>query len=92
MICSCGKEVAQLHPKCVASRASASGHAATGAATREKLCVVCGKKVGNWHANGVHPSCLPKMEKLWDERGIGARLSQSQRDAILRGVNTGRSR
>lgn len=53
----------------------------------EKLCVVCQKKVGAWHESGVHPACEPKMKKLWDERGIGARLSQPQRDAILRGIN-----
>lgn len=53
----------------------------------EKLCVVCNKKVGAWHTSGVHPSCEPKLKELWKERGIGAGMTQAQRDAILRGVN-----
>lgn len=53
----------------------------------DKLCPVCNRKVGSWHTNGVHPTCEPKLRELWRERGIGARLSQPQRDAILRGVN-----
>ena len=53
----------------------------------EKLCPVCNRKVGEWHASGIHPACVPKMKELWKERGIGARLTQAQRDDILRGVN-----
>ena len=54
----------------------------------EKFCPVCNRKVGAWHASGIHPACVPKMKDLWAERGIGARLTQAQRDAILREVNT----
>jgi len=54
----------------------------------DKICPVCNRKVGAWHASGVHPSCEPKLKQLWKERGIGARLTQAQRDEILREVNT----
>lgn len=93
MICSCGKDVRVLHPACERAQGR-ERRAAQGRAREEnrpeKLCVVCQKKVGAWHANGVHPSCEPKMKELWKERGIGASLTQAQRDAILRGINVGR--
>lgn len=53
----------------------------------EKICPVCNRKVGEWHTDGVHPSCRPKLRQLADERGIGARLSQRQRDDILGRIN-----
>jgi Zn-finger nucleic acid-binding protein len=52
-----------------------------------KICPVCNRKVGEWHTGGVHPACMPKLKELWKERGIGARLTQAQRDDILRGIN-----
>lgn len=60
-------------------------------------CPVCGKKVGEWHKDGVHPKCreaampeLPAMPASPDGSlagGIRA-MTQKQRDAILRRLNT----
>lgn len=66
------------------------------------MCPVCSKKVGAWHKDGIHPACRSKVIADVAQRTVATvsgkarpmeysaaigRMSQSQRDAILRGVN-----
>lgn len=70
------------------------------------MCPVCGKKVGSWHTDGIHPACRKRViaaakameaairsvnvaiAKAAPEMAEAIRkLTQLQRDSILREVN-----
>lgn len=62
-----------------------------------RVCPVCGKKVGAWHADGVHPKCRDKpaaVRQRYEQLPAEVsgdyirRMSQKERDAILRRMNT----